>query len=284
LHCTVATGEAIVTPQSFADLSDLVRRRSGLVLTGEKKPLIKNRLLPVAKRFGFRDTTALLAELPYPSEELAHAITEAMTTNETSFFRDSHAFEFIAHSALPALVRARAASQRLRIWCAAVSTGQEAYSLAAVLDDTGLSRLGWKIDLIATDFNESAIARARTGLYTPYEVERGLPAHLLRRHFAKEGGYWRVADRLRRMVTFRTFNLLDHYGWLGEIDIIFCRNVLLYFEPGARSDTHAKLAATLASDGYLLLGENEHAPEEFVAAARGIYVKTPRIFRLAMFG
>lgn len=273
-----------MTPQDFAHLSDLVCRRSGLVLTSEKNTLIASRLNPVAKRFGFRDATTLLAELPHPSEELAQAITEAMTTNETSFFRDERAFEFLAHATLPALVRSHAASKRIRIWCAAVSTGQEAYSLAAVLDDTGLSRLGWKFDLIATDLNESAIARARVGLYTPYEVERGLPEHFQRRHFAKEGGQWRVSERLRRMVMFRPFNLLDHFGWLGEIDVIFCRNVLLYFEPGSRAEVHAKLAATLASDGYLFLGETEHAPEDFIAAARGVYLKTPRVFRLAMFG
>jgi chemotaxis protein methyltransferase CheR len=273
-----------VTPQDFANLSDLVHRRSGLVLTSGKTALVESRLHPVAKRFGFRDANALMAELPHPSEELARAITEAMTTNETSFFRDVAAFEFLMATVLPALVRARAPARRLRIWCAACSTGQEAYSLAAILDDLGLSQHGWKIDLIASDLSESAIARAKWGMYTPYEVERGLPEQVLRRHFVKEAGQWRVADRLRRTVAFRTFNLLDHFGWLGDVDLVLCRNVLLYFDPGTRAEIHAKLADTLATDGYLLLGDNENASDEFVAAARGVFAKPPRVSRLPMFG
>jgi len=273
-----------VTPQDFANLSDLVRRRSGLVLTSGKTALVESRLHPVAKRFGFRDANALMAELPHPSEELARVITEAMMTNETSFFRDPAAFEFLMKTALPALVQARSSSRRLRIWCAACSTGQEAYSLAIILDELGLSRQGWKIDLIASDLSESAIARAKWGMYTPYEVERGLPPQVLHRQFVKESGQWRVADRLRRMVTFRTFNLLDHFGWLGDIDLILCRNVLLYLEPGMRAEIHAKLAETLAPDGYLLLGDNENASDDFAAAARSVFVKPPRISRLPMFG
>jgi chemotaxis protein methyltransferase CheR len=273
-----------VTPQDFANLSDLVRRRSGLVLTSGKTALVENRLHPVAKRFGFRDANALMAELPHPSEELARAITEAMTTNETSFFRDPAVFEFLTATVLPALVRARAPARRLRIWCAACSTGQEAYSIATILDGLGLSRQGWKIALIASDLNESAVVRAKWGMYTPYEVERGMPPQLLPHHFVREAGQWRVADRLRRMVTFRTFNLLDHFGWLGDVDLILCRNVLLYLDAGTRAEIQAKLADTLAADGYLLLGDNENASDDFVAAARGVFVKPPRVSRLLMFG
>jgi chemotaxis protein methyltransferase CheR len=266
-----------VTSNDFAHLADLVCRRSGLVLTPGKKALAQAKLSPVARRFGFRDTAALLRELPYPSEELARAVTEALTTNDTAFFRDHSAFAFLARHALPELVRARAASKRIRIWCAAASTGQEAYSLATILDEMGLVALGWKIDLIATDLNEGAIARAKEGLYASYEIERGLPQQLLERYFADENGQWRVVDRLRRMVTFRSFNLLDHFGWLGEIDIVLCRNVLLYFEPGERTEVHAKLATTLAPDGYLFLGDAETAPCQFVRArgVRGLYV-SPR--------
>src|SRR5271156_5622959 len=263
-----------MTPNDFTNLADLVRRRSGLVLTPEKKTLAGNRLSPVARRFGFRDTAALLRELPYPSEELARAVTEALTTNDTAFFRDHVVFDFLARHALPGFVRARTASKRIRIWCAAASTGQEVYSLATILDEMGLAALGWKIDLIATDLNEGAIARAKEGLYASYEIERGLPPHVLERYFAEENGQWRVVDRLRRMVTFRSFNLLDHFGWLGEIDIVLCRNVLLYFEPGERAEVHAKLATTLAPDGYLILGDAEAAPYHFVGAQslRGLYV------------
>lgn len=263
-----------MTPSDFSNLADLVSRRSGLVLTSGKKALAQTRLHPVARRFGFRDTAALLRELPYPSEELARAITEALTTNDTAFFRDHAVFAFLARHALPELIRARASTRRIRIWCAAASTGQEAYSLATILDEMGLAALGWKIDLIATDLNDSAIARAKEGLYASYEIERGLPQQLLERYFVEEKGQWRVADRLRRMVTFRSFNLLDHFGWLGEIDIALCRNVLLYFEAGERAEVYAKLATTLASDGYLFLGDAETAPHQFVRArgVRGLYV------------
>lgn len=271
-----------MTPQDFTNLSELVRRRSGLILTPEKKTLAGNRLAPVARRFGFRNTTQLLAELPYPSEELARAITEALTTNDTAFFRDSAVFHFLSHEALPALLHNRTASKRIRIWCAAVSTGQEAYSLATILDEMQLSARGWKIDLIGTDISESAIARAREGVYAPYEIERGLPQHVLERYFVEERRKWRVADRLRRMVTFRTFNLLDHFGWLGEIDIVLCRNVLLYFEDGVRNEIHKKLREVLAPDGYLILGETESSVGHFTPAktVRGFY-RNPRARKLA---
>jgi chemotaxis protein methyltransferase CheR len=272
-----------VTAKNFTDLADLVRRRSGLALTPAKFALAKNRLKPVARRFGFRDTAALFAELPFPSEELARAVTEALTTNETSFFRDPEIFRFLEHAALPALIRVRSASKRIRIWCAAISTGQEAYSVAATLDDAGLARQGWKIDLVATDLNECSIERAKAGFYAPYEVERGLTPDILARHFTPDDGHWRASDRLRRMIHFRPFNLLDHFGWLGDIDIILCRNVLLYLEPGERAQIHTKLADALVPDGYLFLGDNEDAGEQFVPAVRGVYVRA-RAPRLAMFG
>lgn len=262
-----------MTPRDFANLCELVRRRSGLQLTSDKKSLANSRLTPVAHRFGFRDTSALLDELPYPSEEIARAITEALTTNETSFFRDGETFEFIEKSVLPALELARRKSRRIRIWCAAASTGQEAYSIAMMLDAMGLAARGWKLDLIATDISESAIGRAREGVYSPYEVERGLPDALRDSYFVQDGTQWRIADRLRHMVAFRTFNLLDHFGWLGEIDVIFCRNVLLYCEPQAKLDIQAKLADTLADDGYLFVGENELPNEQFVPCEANIYVK-----------
>ena len=182
-------------------------------------------------------------------------------------------------------MRHRSVSRRIRIWCAAVSTGQEAYSLATILDEMRLAAQGWKIDLIATDLNESAIARAKEGVYAPYEIERGLPAHVLERYFVKQGRQWRVADRLRRMVTFRTFNLLDHFGWLGEIDIVLCRNVLIYFDPGVRNEIYKKLHDVLAADGYLILGDTERSIGHFAPAksVRGLYVN-PRGQRRRLAG
>lgn len=266
-----------MTIPDLANLADLVRRRSGIALTPDKWSLARSRLKPVAALYGFRDVEALLAELPYPPEELAAAITEAMTTSETSFFRNDEAFAFLAERALPALAAARTRSRRIRLWCAAAATGQEAYSLAMLLEDAGLMSGGWRIDLIATDFSEVALGRAREGLYAGHEIARGLPADMRRRFFVPEGDHWRVAGRLRRAVTFRNFNLLDHFGWLGEIDIVLCRNVLFYFEPAMKAEVHAKLAAALAPDGYLFLGESETPSDHFapLEGARGIFVKTP---------
>jgi chemotaxis protein methyltransferase CheR len=278
-----------VEPQDFSNLADLLRRRSGLMLTPDKVALAKSRLAPVAHRFGFRSATALLAELPYPSEEVASAITEVMTTNETSFFRDRAFFDSFSKSILSPLLGVRAERRRLRIWCAAVATGQEAYSLAMLLDEADLVGQGWKIDLIATDISAAAIARARDGLFLPFEVQRGLPVKALNSHFSRDGEQWRVNDRLRRMIAFRTFNLLDHFGWLGEIDAILCRNVLLYIEPRTRAEICAKLADTLAADGHLLLGNSEHISGHLVQAkgGRSHYIKPQggahRAPRLAAF-
>ncbi|HEY2071241.1 MAG TPA: protein-glutamate O-methyltransferase CheR [Rhizomicrobium sp.] len=256
----------------LAPLADLLHRRSGLIIGADKMRLIDSKLAPVADRFGYRNCAAMLAELPYPPEELAEAITEAMTTNESSFFRDRAVFDDVRTRIVPELCAGRALKKRLRIWCAAASTGQEAYSLAMLLDEMGLAEDGWKIELIATDLSAGAIARAREGLYSHYEAQRGLPVQRLVDNFVQDGAYWRVSERLRRMVSFRRFNLLDHFGWLGEIDAIFCRNVLMYFDAHTRAEVLDKMRATLAPDGYLLVGTKEHAGLGWTAdGERGVY-------------
>jgi chemotaxis protein methyltransferase CheR len=244
-----------VTPTEFSYLADLVRRRSGLVLTPDKIGLAEGKLAPIASRFGFRKSAQLYAELAHPREEIAQAVAEAMTVNDSSFFRDRVPFEHFRDAMLPRLLKMRAVQQRLRIWCAAVANGQEAYSLVMMLDDAGLAAKDWKIELIATDFSAGAIARARAGVYSQYEVQRGLPIQLLVKYFTQEGENWRINDRLRHMITFRTFNLLDHFGWLGALDVVFCRNVLMYFDEHTKSDIVHKIADALTPDGFLVLGE-----------------------------
>ena len=260
-----------MTPADLDHLADLLRRRAGLTIGADKSRLIESKLAPVARRFGFRDCGAMLAELPHPAEELAEAVTEAMTTNESSFFRDRFPFEYFRARIVPALCTART-DKRLRIWCAAVATGQEAYSLAMILGEMGLAADGWKIDLIATDISRAAIARAREGVYSQYEAQRGLSVETLVDNFSQEGTGWRIAERLRRSVTFRSFNLLDHYGWLGEIDVIFCRNVLMYLDGQSKSIVLDKMAETLTPDGYLVLGDKESAPGWTADGERGVYV------------
>ena len=265
-----------MTEAEFAHLAELVRRRSGLLLTQDKSDLILRRLAPVAERFGFKTPVALLDEIEHPPEEVAQAVTEALTTNETSFFRDGAQFEHFRTRLLPPLLDSRTSKKRLRIWCAAAATGQEAYSVAMILDDADLARAGWKLEIIATDLSAETIARAKDGVYSPFEVERGLPEQSLKQHFTRDGAQWRVNERLRRMVTFRVFNLLDDFGWLGEIDVIFCRNVLMYFEQRARAAVLRKLAETLACDGTLVLGALEGCTEPALAPGpgpRGFYIK-----------
>jgi chemotaxis protein methyltransferase CheR len=244
-------------PDDFTFLAQLVRRRSGLVLRSNKASFIEGRLSTVLRRFGFRTVGALIHELRHGRDTLARAVTEALTTNETSFFRDRSVFEKFRELVLPQLLESRARDKRLRIWSAACAAGQEAYSIAMLLDDQKLLAKGWAIDLIATDFSSEMIARAEEGLYTHYEVQRGLTIRRLVAHFAQEDGSWRIHENLRRMVTFRTFNLLDSFGWLDDLDAVFCRNVLLYFDHRTKASVLEKITETLAPDGVLILGHTE---------------------------
>ncbi len=259
-------------------LSLLLKRRTGIALNPLKTTQIAARLAPVARRFGFRNADELLRELPHGRESLLVPVIEAMTTNDTWFFRDRAPFEQFREIILPDLMSRRARSKKLRIWCAAASTGQEAYTLAMILNEAGIAADGWEIELIATDINGECIARAKEGLYTSFEIQRGLGIKRLIANFTQEGEGWRIGDHLRRMVKFRVFNLLDDYGWLGEMDVVFCRNVLLYFEPRTKTRILARLADIMAPDGYLVVGTAEMPHEvsnafECLPGGRGLYIK-----------
>lgn len=266
-----------MTPAEFWNLAELVRRRSGLVLTPDKIRFAESKLAPILSRFGFRKSAELHEELAHPREELAQAVAEAMTVNDSSFFRDRVPFDHFRDAILPRLIEARAQQRRLRIWCSAIANGQEAYSLAMMLDEAGLTADDWKIELIATDFSAEAVARARAGVYSQYEVQRGLPIQLLVKYFTQEGENWRVIDRLRHAITFRTFNLLDHFGWLGMLDVVFCRNVLMYFDEHTKADVVHKISDALAADGFLVLGDTVGSvklkPFFEQSQTRGIYVR-----------
>jgi len=248
-----------MAPEDFQFLVRLLRRRSGLSLTLDKRAMVARRLTPVMRRFDFKDAASLIEELRAGREALAEAVTEAMTVNDSSFFRDPALFEALRHDVLPRLIAARAREKRLRFWFQAVAAGQEAYSVAILLTEMGLAREGWSIELIATDLSGQAIMRAEAGCYSTHEIERGLDAHAMR-YFRRDRDEWLVDASLRRMVTFRRFNLLDSFGWLDDLDIVFCRNVLLYFDRVTRLDVLARTAEAMAPDGILVLGENE-SPE-----------------------
>ena len=261
---------------AFDTIANLLKARSGLAIGRDKLYLLDTRLAPILKRHELRDLTALAERLRMPRMDvLAQEVVEAMTTNESLFFRDDKPFEHVRTQALPRLHAARPPGTPLRIWSAASSSGQGAYSLAMTLTDMRATLGDRRVEIIGTDIAREQLARAREGLYSQFEVQRGLPIQSLLKNFTQEGNQWRVSDRLRRMVSFRTFNLLDDFGWLGEIDLVFCRNVLLYFDGPSRTMIFAKLADILTPDGTLVLGATESA-DAFVAvsdAPRGFFVR-----------
>lgn len=267
-----------MTPDDFAFLARVLRRRSGLSLSISKMALLERRLAPVMRRFDFKDVAGLVQDLRFGRETLAEAVTEAMTVGETSFFRDEALFARLGDTVLPTLQYARRKHKRLRIWSAGCASGQEAYSLAMLLDELGLAAAGWTVELIATDLSADAIARAEQGRYRPCEIERGIDSARLARHFRPDGEGWQVAEPLRRMVTFRRFNLLDSFGWLDDLDIVFCRNVLIYFDRASKRSVLERIADTLMPDGVLVAGEAE-APRSVtdifaeLPGGGGIYVR-----------
>jgi chemotaxis protein methyltransferase CheR len=246
-----------MTPERFETVAAFVKKRSGISLPPEKRALAARKLEPVRARFGFKTMRDLVAELATPRDALARDVIEALTTNDTSFFRDRAVFDHFRKEMFPALLNARAASRRIRIWCAAASTGQEAYSLAMIVDEFHCVLKGWTIEILASDIAPNAVARARDGLYDSHEVERGLSRDMLIKHFRPEGDDWRVDKALRNRVSFGVRNLIQPFADLGSFDVILCRNVLIYFDAATKQAVLNRLRAALAPDGYLVLGSAE---------------------------
>ena len=244
-------------PGEFEHLAALLKKRSGLIITPDKAYLVESRLNPVAQKHGLADLNALFTALARGDEKLAAAVTEAMTTNETSWFRDSKPFDLFRKELLPEILERKAAIKQLRIWSAAASTGQEAYSLAMILKEEAARLSGWRVDIVGTDISEAALAQARSGVYSHFEVQRGLPAQLLVKYFEKVDGVWRIIAPLKSMITFRTFNLLDSLSALGSFDIIFCRNVLIYFDVETKAKALDAMSGRLNPNGVIVLGGAE---------------------------
>lgn len=244
---------------SFAAIAGLAKDRSGLLLKPDQSYMLETRLGPLLRRHGLASLEALAARLrgPRPEAALADAVVEALTTNESSFFRDGKPFEHLRRI-LPELAASRPAGTALRIWSAACSTGQEAYSTAmVVLEQQARPQGARRVEIIGTDIAREVLARARDGCFTQFEVQRGLPVALLVKHFRQEEGRWRIAPELRAMVRFEPWNLLTDLRPLGRFDVIFCRNVLIYFDPPTKARVLAALAEQLAPDGVLYLGGAE---------------------------
>jgi chemotaxis protein methyltransferase CheR len=247
-----------VTPADYNYLRELLRRRSGLVLAADKHYLLENRLSPIARRLGMADLGELVARMQAaPDEQLMLDIVEAMTTNESFFFRDKVPFEHFSTLVMPKVMMARQRERRIRIWCAAASTGQEPYSVAMCLSEMGSRLAGWHVEIVATDISAEVLERAEQGIYSHFEVQRGLPIALLLKYFTQTGDKWQLAPQLRSMVTFRPFNLLHDFTRLGAFDVVICRNVLIYFGPDTKADVLERLATSTARDGFLMLGGAE---------------------------
>ncbi len=236
----------------------LVRRRSGIVLEEEKVYLIETRLTALARCEGFASVADLLAKFrTQAANGLQDKIVEALTTNETSFFRDVQPFEVLRQVVLPELVKRREQQRRLFIWCAAASSGQEPYSLAMLLHDHFPALAGWNVRILATDLSLEMLERARRGVYSHFEVHRGLPTPLLVRFFEKQGLEWRLKESIRRLVEFRQLNLIDPWPPMPAPDVILMRNVLIYFDVEMKKALLGKVRRLLQPDGYLFLGGAE---------------------------
>ena len=267
-------------PEDFDYICRMLRDRSGLVLNQDKGYLLESRLTPVAQRHGLAGLDALIAKLRAGGDDaLSVEVTEAMTTNESFFFRDEHIFTGFRDSILPRIMEARAAHRHLRIWCAAASSGQEPYTLAMILKEAGAKLDGWKCEIIGTDISNQILKRASDGLYSQFEVQRGLPVQLLVKYFEKDDQMWRIAPEIKSMVQYRKFNLLENMSILGSFDIVFCRNVLIYFDQVAKGDILGRIAQLMPADGILVLGGAESVvgiTDQFIPDPdqRGVYCKS----------
>ncbi|AWJ87156.1 chemotaxis protein CheR (plasmid) [Azospirillum sp. TSH58] len=244
--------------EDFDMFSTLLKQRSGLVLTRDKAYLLESRLMPVARKWNMKGLEELASTVRTRKDEaLLRDITEAMTTNESSFFRDQKPFDQFKQIVLPKLLEARAAKRSIRIWSAACSSGQEAYSLAMLLNDDAAKLAGWRIEIVGTDISAEMVERSKSGIYTQFEVQRGLPIQMLVKHFKQQGDKWQISQQLRQMASFREFNLLGDLSVLGQFDIVFCRNVLIYFDQPTKTKVLEAIARQMPQDGVLYLGGAE---------------------------
>ncbi len=247
-----------MTPADYDYLRRLLKERSGLVLSADKQYLVESRLLPVAHRAGVETLAQLVQKLRgMKNEPLVTEVAEAMTTNESFFFRDKLPFVHFRDTIMPALLAARPPHRRIRIWCAAASTGQEPYSLAMSLKEMGETVAGRQIEIVATEFSSQVLEKAKSGIFSQFEVQRGLPIQLLIKYFDQTGDCWQINPDVRAMVHFRPFNLLHEFTHLGPFDLVFCRNVLIYFDQETKAGVLDRIARIMEHDGYLVLGAAE---------------------------
>jgi chemotaxis protein methyltransferase CheR len=268
-----------VNSQDFEFISQLLRKRAGIVLTGDKMYLLESRLAPLARKEGLPSIDDLITVVRSRRDErLIAQVVDVMTTNETFFFRDKTPFDHLKDAIFPVLAQARRGS-RIRIWCAACSTGQEPYSIAMMLDQNPALTGGVPVEIVATDISDRCLERARQGLFTQFEVQRGLPIQMLMHYFTQQDDHWRISERLRQMVSFRKMNLIEPAYNLGQFDIVFCRNVLIYFDGPTKGAVLDRIASTMNPGGFLLMG----AAESIVGISQSFDVMQDRrgLYKLA---
>jgi chemotaxis protein methyltransferase CheR len=258
VHLQGAPMSTPLTRQDFGFIRDLLRRRSAIVLEAGKEYLAEFRLGAVAKREGFESLAALVAQLrANPHDRLSQTVVEAMTTNETSFFRDQHPFEALRQHILPRLIAHRSADRRLNIWCAASSSGQEPYSIAMVLRELGICAPRWNLRFLATDLSREMVTRGRQGCYSALEVNRGLPVAMRAKYFRSADGRFQANDELRNMIEFSELNLSEAWPAFPAIDLVFVRNVLIYFDTDSKKQILARIRRRMSPLGCLFLGSSE---------------------------
>jgi chemotaxis protein methyltransferase CheR len=246
-----------VTPPDYEYLRKILKERSGLDLSADKQYLVESRLVPLARRAGLAGIPELVAKMKSGADKLISDVVEAMTTNETFFFRDKIPFDLLRETILPALMQARASSKSIRIWSAASSTGQEPYSIAMCLKEKAAQLAGWRFEIVATDLSQEVLEKSKAGIYSQFEVQRGLPIQLLVKYFAQTGELWQINADIRAMVQHRPLNLLQDFSHLGKFDVIFCRNVLIYFDQETKIDVFERMNRQIEPDGMLMLGAAE---------------------------
>lgn len=266
-----------MTPEDFDFISNLLKNRSGLVLTQDKAYLLESRLMPIARKKELQSVDDLIGKMRSSSDEaLITEVTEAMTTNESFFFRDQKPFDLFKDEILPDLMERRASQKSFRIWCAAASSGQEPYTLSIILKEEAAKLAGWRHEIVGTDISNDILAKAKSGTYTQFEVQRGLPIQLLIKYFDKVDDQWVIKKEIRDMVAYKYFNLLDDLTPLGKFDVVFCRNVLIYFDQPTKSRVLEGIAKLMPPDGLLFLGGAETVlgiSDQFkpVKGQRGVY-------------
>jgi chemotaxis protein methyltransferase CheR len=246
-----------VNPLDYEYLRKILKDQSGLDLSADKQYLIESRLLPLARKAGMPGITELVQKMRSGSTIFISQVVEAMTTNETFFFRDKVPFDHFRESIMPEIIKARANRKSVRIWCAAGSTGQEPYSLAMCLKEMGAALSGWRLEILATDLSQEVIEKSKAGIYSQFEVQRGLPIQMLVKYFKQTGELWQINADMRAMVQHRQLNLLHDFSQLGVFDVIFCRNVLIYFDQETKVNIFNRLAKVIEPDGFLVLGAAE---------------------------